>query len=803
MNNSTGKRFNRTLLAASIAAIGLTASAASRADQTADEIRRLTRPDSEIEVGVGDVSKKSFKFGDYTGLNKNGAYAIGNISVVRRGDDDARYLEIVGRNLGLDSRSLAVEGGEQGNYVLRFGYSELPKLHSDTFQSPYDGLGTSRLTKPAVWTQTSVSGGAILGTTILSTQNMTNLAANMKPFEVRTDRKDLALGLTKLLPDGWDVELGYKHNKKDGTKLKGAPLQIGSGGSRGTLLLPDPIDYTDDQFSALARYVGEKLQVQLGYTASLFKNTAAPLVFDNLYYNAISTVGGNMLTGQLGTMPSNQAHQISAVAGYTLSKDTRLSGSVAIGRMTQNEAFLPYTSQTIAGLAALPVSSLNGRVDTKHIDFKINSKLTKSIKLTAGYRYDDKDNRTPVNTYTYQSADNTLLTNYATSATNGYTRRNMPLSKTKQVVFGDLDFHLSKATTLVLGYDYDDVKHTYEPTAGDKEQTYKAVVKHQFNETAAGGVGYAHSKRDAANYDGGEALKATYSSVYLASLCAVGNSFVYNGVVTACTTPLGVTGGGITRTTATTPWLDTPALRKYFLTDRKRDKLNAFASVAPTERLDLQFGASYYSEKYPDAEAGYGLKSAKGTTLNFDASLKATDAVTGKFFLSLDSFKTDQNAHNGLTAVAVTEANAVRDRELNNANFIGKSAGVISIDDRSWATGIGFLVKPGGKYEWGADLTHASSVGATSFSNLGTGLTTVLALPDTNTRRTRLDLYGKYEVKKDVAIQVNYAYEKYSSADWAYDGQTLTSSTSFVGTGQTSPNYKVHMIGASVSYKFQ
>ena len=245
-----------------------------------------------------------------------------------------------------------------------------------------------------------------------------------------------------------------------------------------------------------------------------------------------------------------------------------------------------------------------------------------------------------MNTYTYQSADNTLLTNYATSATNGYTRRNMPLSKTKQVLFGDLDFHLSKATTLVLGYDYDDVKHTYEPTAGDKEQTYKAAVKHQFSDSASGGIGYAHSKRDAANYDGGEALKATYSSVYLASLCVTPNTFLYNGVVTACTTAPTAT------TTNTSPWLDTPALRKYFLTDRKRDKLHAFANVAPTERLDLQFGASYYNEKYPEAEMGYGLKSAKGTTLNFDASLKATDAVTGTFFLSLDDFKTDTNSHN-------------------------------------------------------------------------------------------------------------------------------------------------------------
>jgi MtrB/PioB family decaheme-associated outer membrane protein len=798
MKNSTEQRVSRTFLAASIAAIGLTTPAAAWADQTADEIRRLTRPDSEVELGVGDVSRNSFAFGDYTGLNKRGAYAIGNISVVRRGDDDARYLEIVGRNLGLDSRSLTVEGGEQGNYVLRFGYSELPKLHSDTFQTPYSGMGTSRLTQPAGWAGTIdiTPGGAInppVAATVVTTAMMTQLAANMKPFEVKTQRKDFALGLTKLLPAGWDVDLSYKHNTKDGTKLKAAPLQIAGGGSRGTLLIPDPIDYTDDQFSILARYAGEKLQVQLGYTASLFKNAAQPVVFDNLYYNAASLVGGNQLTGQLGTMPDNQFHQLNAAAGYTLSKDTRLSGSVAIGRMTQDAPFLPYIS-TAGILPAPPVASLNGKVDTTHVDFKLNTKLTQSVKLIAGYRYDDRNNRTPVNQYAYNPADNTNAAGYANSATQGQRRWNMPLSKTKQVLYGDLDFHLSKATTLKLGYDYDHVKHTYEPTAGDKEQTYKAEVKHQFNEMASGGIGYSHSKRDADNYDGGLALQPTYTAVYLATLCVTPNTFLYNGVVTACTTAPTAT------TTNTSPWLDTPALRKYFLTDRKRDKLHAFANVAPTERLDLQFGASYFNEKYPEAEAGYGLKSAKGATLNFDASLKATDAVTGTFFLSLDDFKTDTNSHNSTPTGVVTVTS--QDRQLNNANFITRRAGVISISDRSWAMGLGFRVKPGGKYEWGGDLTHASSVGATRFSNIGTEVT-ALPLPDTNTRRDRLDLFGKYEVKKDVAIQVNYAYERYSSADWAWDGQTLTSSTSFVGTGQTSPNYKVHMIGASVSYKFQ
>lgn len=795
MKQSIEQRFNRTLLAASIAAIGVASPAVTWADESANEIRRLTRPESVIELGVGNLSQGSFAFGDYTGLHKKGAHGIANVSVVRRGDADANYLEIVGRNLGLDSRSLDVEGGIQGNFGLSFSYSELPHLRNQDFKTPYDGAGTTRLTAPGgltAWAATidNVPGGGItnpvVGNVVLTTW-MSQLGANMKPFEVRTDRKDLALGLTKMLPAGWDVELSYKNNKKDGTKLKGAPLQVAGGGSRGVALIPDPIDYTDNQFSLLARYMGEKLQVQLGYSASIFKNGVNSVVFDNLFYYAANAAGGNMLTGQLGSMPDNEFHQVSALAGYTLSKDTRLSGSVAIGRMTQNEAFLPYTSQTVVGLAALPTSSLNGKVFTKHIDFKLTTKLTKSVKLVAGYRYDDKDNKTPVNQFKYQTADNTALATYAGNATQSTWRMNTPLSKTKQVLFGDLDFHLSKATALKVGYDYDHIKHTYEPTAGDSEHTYKAELKHQFNETASGGIAYAYSDRKSKTYDGGLALQPTYTSVYLASLCVIPNTFVYNGVVTACTAAAAATG-------STTPWLETPALRKSFLTDRKRDKLRAYANVAPSERLDLQFGGSYSSEIFPEAETGFGLTTARALSLNFDAALKATDKVTATFFLGYDNSSMEQRGHNTQTTNIA--------RQNNTAAFWAARGANTSNQDISWTSGLGFTVKPGGAYEWGGKLSHASSKGGTSFHDQGTGLN-ILAMPDSSSRRTRLDLFSKYEMQKNLAVNLNYAYERFKSSDWAYDGQQLATSTQLIGTGMTSPQYSVHMIGVSASYKFQ
>ncbi|MDO8466072.1 MAG: MtrB/PioB family decaheme-associated outer membrane protein [Gallionella sp.] len=798
MKHTIEKRFNRTVLAASIAAIGFSAPLVAQADESDDDIRSLTRPGSQIEIGAGHVSEGSYKFGDYgRGMQRRGEHLIGNLNVSNRGDNNASYLEIVGRNLGLDSRDIRIKAGEQGNYGLSFEYDELHKLHSDTYQTPYNGMGSAVLTAPAGWagtidtTPSTLAINAPVAATVVSTAMMTALAANMKRFNVETQRKAAAFGLTKQLDGGWDLAVNAKRENKDGTKLTGVPLQIAGGGSRGTLLAPEPINYTTDLYDVMARYTSEKLQAQISYHVSLFKNDNQSLTFDNLFYNAASNTGGNMLTGRLGQMPDNQFHQFGISGGYTLSKETRLTGNLSLGRMKQNDAFLPYI--TTAGiLAAPPVASLNGRIDNTHADIKLHTKLTHATVLTAGLKYDDRDNRTPINQYAYDPADNTNAAGYANSATQGQLRRNTPLSKTQKAFYADMDFELSEITKLKVGYDYDKVTHTYEPTAGDHEHTLKAEIKHNFSDTASGGLAYAHSDRNADPYVGADALMGTYTSVYLATLCVAPNTFVYNGTTVACT-------GAVSATGYTTPFLDTPAIRKFFLADRKRDKLRAYGSAAASETLDLQFGASYYKEKYPDTEAGFGLTKATGWTANVDANWAATEAVSGVFFASYEDYKTDQNGHHNAGGAPTN-----LDRQNNTAAFDVRT-GTITRKDRSLTAGVGFKVKQNDSFDWGGDFTHANTVGSTGFAVHPTlvALGTVgLPMLDVTSRLNRLELFGKYKVQKNMVLNVGYAHERYSSADWAWDGQTLTSSAAFIGSGQTSPDYKVNVIGASLSYKF-
>ncbi len=754
MTRTLKPRFKRNILSASIAAIGLAATPLAWADSS-----------GEIELGVGHVSRDSAKFGTFNGLNESGAYVIGNIQMLRRGEgNDASYFAIEGRNLGLRSRSLSIGGGEQGNFGLRLEYTEIPKFESDSYQTPYLGAGTTRLTQPAgLADAVNVVG---LGTN--------GLATYMRTFEVGTQRNVLGLGLTKTLPAGWDLAFNVKRDVKDGTKLRGAVIQVGAGGNRGSVIVPEVVDYTTDMVDAFARYDGGKLQLQFGYYGSYFNNAFNSMTWDSLYQAGANN--GNA-TGRYALAPDNQFHQINASGGYVFSPTTRLSGNVSLGRMTQNEPFLPYST----GGTLPATASLDGKVDTTHASLKLNSRLTSALNLVAGYKYDDRDNRTAVNQYNYITADRDAAG--AGTATNSLRRWNTPLSSTSHKAYADLDYSLTKATKLKLGYDYHQVSHTYEPTTKDVEHTVKVDVKHKFTDTASGGLGYAYSDRNADTYNGAAPLANTYAPGYIATLCPVPNP--------GCTGLAGSSG-------RTFPWLEAPPLRKFFLTDRRRDKLRAYANFAPSDSLDLHFGLDYREDKYPEADSGFGLNKVNSWAGNIDAALRFTSSVTGHAFATLEEYTTDQKGAN-------ITSNAFQTAAENNT-LTPAQRWTVSVRDRIYTLGLGLRVKPGGKYDWGGDLIHASTNGATSFA-VGAGVP-VGPLADLITRRTRLELFGRYAVQKDLSVNLKYIYERYHSTDWGYDSPlTLTSvsaaSGGVVGTNQVSPTYNVHVIGISALYRFR
>jgi len=117
-------------------------------------VAALTQPTSIVEIGAGNISNSSYKFGEYNGLEQKGGFVIGNMDMHGGGrydSDSATRWDFDAHNLGLQASDATFDVRNQGLFKLDFGLSDWRHNLSDTYQSPYQDLGSNVLTLPPDW----------------------------------------------------------------------------------------------------------------------------------------------------------------------------------------------------------------------------------------------------------------------------------------------------------------------------------------------------------------------------------------------------------------------------------------------------------------------------------------------------------------------------------------------------------------------------------------------------------------------------------------------------------------------------
>lgn len=335
-----------------------------------------------VEAGVIGVSDDSAKFGDFTGLKKQGAYLGLGGSVRYRGDNGV-YGLLTASDLGLDTRSIDFDGGREGMYTLKLGYAEIPRHLADGAKTPFLGVGGSRLLLPG-------------GFRAVDTASMP-LATTLQPVDVRSKRSRFDAGFTWIAGQEWSTRLTYRRDVRDGLQRIAGSFFIVNASQ-----MVAPLDQTTDQLDMSAIYATKRLQATLAYQVSLFRNNESSLTWSNPF----TPVGGGD-TGQLALAPGNQFHQIVATVGYQVTPTIRASGDIAFGRMTQDAAFQPITvnSGLAATVPALPVQSLDGEADTFNASAKVTATPMDGLNLNASYDRNARDNKTASRSYPAVSTD--------------------------------------------------------------------------------------------------------------------------------------------------------------------------------------------------------------------------------------------------------------------------------------------------------------------------------------------------------------------------------------------------------------
>ena len=534
-----------------------------------------------VEAGVGNVSDDSRKFGDYTGLEKKGAFAVLGGNVSHRGE--GYWADLRASDLGLDTRSVFGRAGREGLYTLRLGYSEIPRWTTEGAATPFLGVGSDTLTLPS-------GVGFPAGTTAAMP-----LASTLQSIELGTQRKRYQLGGSFVGLDRWVFQASLRRDVRDGTQV-GASSFFSSAAQ-----LAFPVDQTTDQFELSASYSTAQWQATLGYSLSQFRNGLESLTWDNPFTPIVAGAD----RGRLALAPDNRYQQFFGSAGWQITPMIRASADFAVGRMTQDEAFLPVTSNaTLAPtVPALPAASLDGRVNTYVGNVRITATPLPGLRVNGSWSHDERDNRTGIASYPQVATDMFLA---ATP------RSNTPFSFTLDRFKLGADYRGPGSWKFAGGIDHELRDRSFTEVVETRETTVwgRASVQALENVTLAGKL--AHAERDHSTY----------------------------GVAIWFGAP------------------ENPLLRKFNLASRSRDSGGLRADITVSEQLSVGLNADFANDDYDDSLIG--LKEARSASLGADVAFNLSEATQITGYVHSERVRSRQD---GSTAFALPDwSGRVKDR---------------------------------------------------------------------------------------------------------------------------------------------
>ncbi len=553
------------------AAPALAASGLSRAAEPMAPFQ-LNTTASEISAGVGYADSDGRRFGQYNGINESGAYALFDFSYVTRNDESGTWLGFFGRSVGLDSRELRFEQSRQGNWGYSLEYSRIPRFEPLQITSAVQGIESANLQVPAVPT----TGGQV---------------------DLKTIRDRIGVGLNKAFGDNWEVDIKFRTETKEGARLFARGTT--GGGPAGSFGLfefaPEPIDSTTHQVDVKLAYSTSDLQLVGGYYGSFYNNQN----------NALNFTGGNAGLASFNPLalpPDNHAHQLYFTGSYGFTPTTRGNFKVAYGRAEQEDLFVTGVN---VPLAAGIGNNLQGRIDTKLVQAGITSQPMPKLSLLANFRYEDRDDKTPVLFYLTPAA----------STSDGANEPRSIRTTTGKV---EASYALPNAFRLTGGIDYEEKKRNTSPVRvvsfreKTEEISYRVELRRMMSETVTGALAYIYSDRDGSDW---------------------------------------------VTTTQTSGALGSNLIAPIHLADRQRDKVRLSINWMPIDALTLNLLVDQSKDDY-DTHPGstLGPMSGRATNVSIDADYVFNDSWRANAWYSRNDTKAEQRTCVGASAAGVCGA---------------------------------------------------------------------------------------------------------------------------------------------------
>jgi len=401
-----------------------------------------------LVVGVQgtSVDAEEGRDGRYTKYRDDpDGFLVDYLRVARLSDDGSMYLDLRAIDAGQNDEQYLLRAGSKDCFRLRFRYNEIPFAFGNNGRFVLDRVGPGEF-RIADFIQQQLEDpdgngipffsepGGVGGDNSL-VQSMFRGLAGSEPFDVAQKRRTADLDLKFPISTNWNLGVGYRRSESRGIKpLGNAAYQritdVDGDGStdydyffslRG-LELPATIDYTTTQTTGSAAYRNDRWFGEARLVLSEFENENPSMLYDNPFWFSDTQGSSGVRRGlweesRVSMPPSNEAWNVALSGGGKLGENTRLTFQYTMGEHSQNEPFVPITTNTVlvgtkdlngdgivdaqddpTSLSALPQSSLDATVDTTVMSAAVTSRPTDTIKLKAHFR-----------SYEYDGGNKTLL----------------------------------------------------------------------------------------------------------------------------------------------------------------------------------------------------------------------------------------------------------------------------------------------------------------------------------------------------------------------------------------------------------
>jgi len=472
--------------------------------------------------------------------------------------------------------------------------------------------------------------------------------ANVFDVELRRDRGVLDL---QILPEAAvDTRITYFQENRHGTRGAGTSFGFGN-----VVETPEPVEYRTRELGLNAEYPIRNGLVRGMLRVNEFSDALTSYTFDNPFrltdstdpsaYQAPGSASVNgPAFGRLSLPPDNRAVNASAGILYKLPLNSRITADVGFGRWTQDDTFVPYTTNTaireaFAGPGGtptpLPASSLDGEINTTTFNLQFTSKPLRNTNVTARYRSYDLDNDTPRIT----------IPGYARfdAAWQPTARITVPYSwgSSRAELLASYDLRLG---SIEAGVRQEKVDRTFRETRETTDNIWHIAGDVRPASWLVARASYETGRRRFDEYD----FERSEDASFVVHPAAPGNL---------------------------------PELRRFDQANRNSDRMMVMLQVTPMDTLTLSMNAARNQDDF-DGHSNYGLLEWETSAYSIEADYSPTERVSAFLFATMDEVRGFQRGRQSAGTISTNPLDDWTAENTDEAQTLGGGVNFAIIPDR-------------------------------------------------------------------------------------------------------------------------